>query len=200
MSMELHATHQTRRRLLGAAAAVGLITLAAACGSDSKSDSSSDKVAVTGQWARTSPSQANTGAAYFTITSPTDDTLIGVKVDTAVAATAEMHEMVMAGSDSSMPMTTGSEAMGTETTMMGSDTTMMGTDTTMAGTGEMVMQPVASVTLPAGKAVEFKPGGYHVMLMELAAPLTKGSTIKLTLVLKNAGEIVIDVPVLDEAP
>lgn len=36
--------------------------------------------------------------------------------------------------------------------------------------------------LPAGKTVELKPGGYHVMLMDLKLPLQKDTTIPLTLV------------------
>ena len=40
--------------------------------------------------------------------------------------------------------------------------------------------------LPAGKAVELKPGGYHVMLMDLKAPLAKDTTFPLTLVFKDA--------------
>ncbi len=40
--------------------------------------------------------------------------------------------------------------------------------------------------LPAGKAVELKPGGYHVMLMDLKAPLEKGSTVPVTLIFKDA--------------
>jgi copper(I)-binding protein len=36
--------------------------------------------------------------------------------------------------------------------------------------------------LPAGKTVELKPGGYHLMLMDLKIALKKGSTIPLTLV------------------
>jgi copper(I)-binding protein len=40
--------------------------------------------------------------------------------------------------------------------------------------------------LPAGKAVELKPGGYHVMLMDLKAPLSKDSTIPLTLIVQDA--------------
>jgi periplasmic copper chaperone A len=40
--------------------------------------------------------------------------------------------------------------------------------------------------LPAGKAVELKPGGYHVMLMDLKLPLVKDTTIPLTLVFKDA--------------
>ena len=40
--------------------------------------------------------------------------------------------------------------------------------------------------LPAGKAVELKPGGYHVMLMDLKAPLLKDTTLPLTLVFKDS--------------
>jgi copper(I)-binding protein len=40
--------------------------------------------------------------------------------------------------------------------------------------------------LPAGKAVELKPGGYHVMLMDLKAPLTKETAVPLTLTLQDA--------------
>jgi copper(I)-binding protein len=40
--------------------------------------------------------------------------------------------------------------------------------------------------LPAGKAVELKPGSYHVMLMDLKAPLAKDTTVPLTLILQDA--------------
>ncbi len=40
--------------------------------------------------------------------------------------------------------------------------------------------------LPAGKTVELKPGGYHLMLMDLKAALPKDSTVPLTLVFKDA--------------
>jgi copper(I)-binding protein len=52
--------------------------------------------------------------------------------------------------------------------------------------GVMKMNEVkGGLDLPAGKAVELKPGGFHVMLMDLKAPLTKGSTVPLTLVFKD---------------
>ncbi|MDT7837070.1 copper chaperone PCu(A)C [Aquabacterium sp. OR-4] len=41
------------------------------------------------------------------------------------------------------------------------------------------------LALPAGKAVELKPGGYHVMLMDLKAPLKDGDSIDLTLVVEG---------------
>jgi copper(I)-binding protein len=42
------------------------------------------------------------------------------------------------------------------------------------------------LTLPAGKTVELKPGGYHIMLMDLKGPLIKDTTIPLILVFKDA--------------
>lgn len=40
--------------------------------------------------------------------------------------------------------------------------------------------------LPAGKTVELKPGGYHLMLMDLKMPLQKDSSVPLTLVFVDA--------------
>lgn len=40
--------------------------------------------------------------------------------------------------------------------------------------------------LPAGQVVELKPGGYHVMLMDLKQPLAKDTTVPITLVFKDA--------------
>ena len=42
----------------------------------------------------------------------------------------------------------------------------------------------AGLDLPAGKAVDLKPGGYHLMLMDLKAPLRAGDTVALTLVVE----------------
>ena len=75
----------------------------------------------------------------------------------------------------------------------------MGSETTMP-MGQMTMQQVDSIELPAGEAVSLAPGGYHVMLFELAAPLEVGTSITVTLTLSTAGTITVDVPVLDEAP
>ena len=50
----------------------------------------------------------------------------------------------------------------------------------------MKMRAVAGVDLPAGQAVSLKPGGYHLMLMDLKAPLQKDSTVPITLRFKDA--------------
>ena len=58
--------------------------------------------------------------------------------------------------------------------------------------------------IAAGKTVELKPGGYHVMLMDLKATLQKDSTIALTLVFKDAkgaeSKVELKVPVATTAP
>ena len=48
------------------------------------------------------------------------------------------------------------------------------------------MRAVPKLDLPAGQTVELKPGGYHVMLMDLKQPLAPGSTVPLTLALRDA--------------
>ncbi len=49
----------------------------------------------------------------------------------------------------------------------------------------MKMRAVPGLELPAGKAVELKPGGYHVMLMDLPAQVKEGDTVPLTLVVEG---------------
>ncbi len=51
----------------------------------------------------------------------------------------------------------------------------------------MKMRALADgLALPAGKAVELKPGGYHVMLMDLKQTLKAGDTVPVTLVIEGA--------------
>jgi len=49
----------------------------------------------------------------------------------------------------------------------------------------MKMRAVPALELPAGKAVDLKPGGYHVMLMDLKQPLKEGESVPLTLVVEG---------------
>jgi copper(I)-binding protein len=48
----------------------------------------------------------------------------------------------------------------------------------------MKMSPVRGLDLPAGKTVELKPGGYHVMLMGLKQQVKEGDRVPLTLVIE----------------
>ena len=52
--------------------------------------------------------------------------------------------------------------------------------------GVMSMRALPALDLPANQAVELKPGSYHLMLMDLKAPLMKDSSVALTLTFKDA--------------
>ena len=58
--------------------------------------------------------------------------------------------------------------------------------------------------LPAGKAVDLKPGGFHIMLMDLRMPLTKDIAVPLTLTFQDATgkktQQVVQIPVSTQAP
>jgi copper(I)-binding protein len=63
----------------------------------------------------------------------------------------------------------------------------------------MKMSAVAGIEIPAGKTVELKPGGYHVMLMDLKRQLKQGETVPITLVVegkdKKRHNVVVKAPV-----
>jgi periplasmic copper chaperone A len=55
-----------------------------------------------------------------------------------------------------------------------------------ADTNVMEMREAKTVALPKGQTVEFKPGGYHLMFMDLKQVLSNGGTVPLTLHFKDA--------------
>ncbi len=195
--MTIHRTvRSTRRRVAVAGLAVTALLLAA-CGSDDDSTAATTTTAapaaeidVTDVWARTSPAVATAGAVYMTITNTgtADDALVGAAVDPSVAATVELHETVESEGGDSMSTTT--------TTAMDSEMTT----TTGTGGGMMTMQPVDEIPVPAGETVSLEPGGYHVMLLELAEPLEVGTTITVTLTFEQSGPVEVTAEVRDTAP
>lgn len=63
----------------------------------------------------------------------------------------------------------------------------------------MKMRQVSAIDLPAGKPVELKPGGYHVMLIDLARQISAGDRVALTLLVQDADGKQRRVPVTAEA-
>ena len=142
-------------RMIAGVLAIAL--LAVACGGSGGID-------VEKPWARASANVDGAGAAYMEITSPETDRLIGVSVDSTVAAMAEIHE-----------------------TQMNDDGTMM-------------MSEVGRIDLPAGQTVKLEPGGFHIMLMQMAEPLETGETFEITLQFADGGDQVVEVEVREDAP
>lgn len=59
------------------------------------------------------------------------------------------------------------------------------------------MEPIAGgLEIPAGGSVELKPGGKHIMMMELKQALVAGSTITLTLNFESGTVVTLVVPVV----
>ena len=93
-------------------------------------------------------------------------------------------------------------------------TRLIGVSSPVAGVAEvhemkmdkdiMQMRAMPALDLPAGKTIELKPGGYHVMLMDLKQPLLKDSKVPLTLMFKDAKGVQtrmeLTLPVTNVAP
>jgi hypothetical protein len=86
------------------------------------------------------------------------------------------------------------------------DVTLVGATSPIAGVtevhemkmdgGVMRMSAVPRLELPAGKVVDFKPGGYHVMLMDLKQPLKDGDRVPVTLTFQDKAGKRFDVDVV----
>jgi len=127
-------------------------------------------VAVEDAWARPARVGGNS-AAYFVVhnRSGSEDALVSASAE--VAGKAEVHETVA---------------------LEGGEHRDMAMD---RGSGAMQMRPVERVQVPAGGTVEFRPGGYHVMLMELKQDLKVGDSFRLTLNFEKSGSRTVEVKV-----
>lgn len=84
--------------------------------------------------------------------------------------------------------------------------TLVGVETSVAGRGEihdmtmtdgvMRMRRLADgLEIPAGGSVELKPGGKHLMLMDLKSPLVEGERVTLKLTFKSGATGEVELPV-----
>ncbi|MDR2032838.1 MAG: copper chaperone PCu(A)C [Azoarcus sp.] len=76
------------------------------------------------------------------------------------------------------------------------DARLVGVRSPLAGTAEihemrmegdkMKMRAVAALPLPAATSVELEPGGWHIMLLDLAAQVKEGDTVPIALTIETA--------------
>jgi periplasmic copper chaperone A len=59
----------------------------------------------------------------------------------------------------------------------------------------MKMREVKAIDVPSNGSVELKPGGLHLMFMDIKAPLKAGESVPVKLKFQKAGELEIKVPV-----
>ena len=162
-----------KRVALAALCATSLMGLTA-CGSDS---SSSDTTAVSDESVPAKPTITVSGQWARTSPMATDMGAAYMTINSNVD-----DELLSAKVDMSVAMMTE-----VHETVMGDD-------------GSMKMQEVEKIDIIADTPTELKPGGYHVMLMQVVKPLKTGSTISVTLTFAKAGDVVVEVPVQEEAP
>jgi copper(I)-binding protein len=55
--------------------------------------------------------------------------------------------------------------------------------------GVMSMRQIKSLLLPKGQTIELKPGGYHIMLMDLKQPFKVGETVPLILKIRADNKV-----------
>lgn len=144
------------------------------------------------------------------------NTLISITATAVFASTslaAQTVDVKNAWARSTVP---GQKGTGAFMTLTAKDAlTLVGASSPAAGVTEIhemkmegdVMKMRAlpkGLDLPAGKAVELKPGGYHVMLMDLKGPLAKETTLHLTLLFKDVkgveSRMELKLPVSTAAP
>jgi copper(I)-binding protein len=63
--------------------------------------------------------------------------------------------------------------------------------------GVMKMRPVEAIEIAPGEPAVLEPGGLHIMLMGLTAPLEAGEPFPMTLIFENAGTVDVEVTVTD---
>ncbi|MEM6900812.1 MAG: copper chaperone PCu(A)C [Pseudomonadota bacterium] len=72
--------------------------------------------------------------------------------------------------------------------------------TTLNDEGVLRMRPLANgISIPAGEEVPVAPGGHHIMLFDLAEPLSEGMRFPVTLTFEQAGEVEVEVIVENPA-
>ena len=57
------------------------------------------------------------------------------------------------------------------------------------------MRPASSLVIEPGDTLTAAPGGLHLMLVDLKAPLVKGTTVPLVLTFKEAGEVTVQLKI-----
>ena len=157
--------HRARAAVFVVAAGGALL----ACGGGG---SDAPELGATSAWARPTPAGADEGVVYLTVTSDRADAVEAASVPSAIAGGAELHETMVGGADGAHHHGGGG-----------------------GGGDEMAtMAPAEELAVDPATPLVFEPGGNHVMLVDLVAPLEAGERFVLTLELASGRSI--DVPVV----
>lgn len=133
----------------------------------------------------------------------------------AAAALAQAAAPVTALLPWARPTVQGQRSAGVYVTLTATESlTLLSASTPIAGSADvhemkldgdvMRMRALERLELPAGKPVQLQPGGLHLMLQDLKAPLRSGTSIPVTLTFRTARneqrQLTLQVPVSATAP
>ena len=159
------------------------------------------EVAVDDARSRMSPMFAGVGAVYLDVTNATgqDDRLVAASVNSSVAASVEIHETFDTdgmdhGEGDPEEGPGGGEGMPTPS----DDGMDDDAEPSAEGFAMMGMREIQGLDVPAGETVELVPGGYHLMLIDLATDLEVGDEFELVLEFEHAGARSVTVTVRDD--
>jgi hypothetical protein len=162
---------------IAAVTLVGCATPPAAQPAAQTSGQTASKLTVKDAWARPTIAMEGMGDA-----TPAADDHSGMQMDGVTSAAYMMIEN--AGGGDKLLSVSGDVAA------------MIQVHQTKESNGMMMMEEAKDgVDVPANGALELKPGGYHVMLMNVKNQLKPGDTFKLTLKFSSGAEIPVDVTV-----
>ena len=188
-------TTRTTRTTLLALTACGALALAS-CGQSSSTTSSSTSSGSSATSSTTSATSASGSSSSGAAGTPTPDgkTFKGDGLEitkTWVKAVPDLAKSKMTGifgtikntSDKEILITTGTQDQTARTELH---------ETVMVN-GSMQMRPIKDgFRVPAGGTFELKPGGNHVMVMDMTKPLPAGSTVKVTLSTQDGKKVAFD--------
>ena len=115
-------------------------------------------IMVMNPWIRSAPPMVKNGAAYFILHNSSDKDVTVVDVQSSVAKTASMHDVVVENNLTKMVH-------------------------------------LKTLTIPAGKMVNFAPGGKHLMLINLQEKLKVDRVFSVTFILENGEKITSEMKV-----
>ena len=163
------------RRLVAAGALLLVPVALAGCAGGGGGEEST--LGASGAWARPTPAAADEGVVYLTVSVDRSDAVVGASVPEGVAAGVQLHRTTGGGTGATHDH--GAVDDGTETVAMGE---------------------VAELEVQPDEPLVFEPGGNHIMLVGLVAPLVAGDEVPLVLELASGRTVEVDVPVRVNPP
>lgn len=175
----------TRTTLLAATACCAALALSA-CGQSSTTTATSATTSPT-----TSSAAGGASSSGAAVPTPNGKTFSaeGLEISkTWVKAIPDIAKGKMTGVFGTIKNTTGKEILITGGSQDASSRTELH-ETAMVN-GSMQMRPIKDgFRIPAGGTFELKPGGNHIMVMDMTEPLPAGATLKVTLTTQDGKKL-----------